>query len=85
MIEVRGYINGLLANKEYKDFISGISDKEEFLMSMIDAPIIYKGKAIGVINDIDLDENIWCGVLWGDMAVDIDLCCEYISSLQLIK
>ena len=85
MIEVRGYIDDLLANKEQKDAIRNIEDRDEFLMSMIDAPIVYKGKAIGVINDIDLDENIWYGILWGDMAINIDLCREYISSFQLIK
>lgn len=85
MIEVRGYIDDLLANKEQKDVISGIEDQDEFLMSMIDTPIIYKGKAIGVINDIDLDENTWYGILWGDMAINIDLCRERISSFQLIK
>lgn len=63
MIEVRGYIDDLLANKEQKDVIRGIEDQDEFLMSMIDAPIIYKGKVIGVINDINLDENIWYGIL----------------------
>lgn len=85
MVEIRGYIENLCANKEYKDFISGISNKEEFIMSMIDAPIVHKGKAIGVINDVDLNEGTWYGVLWEDMAVDVDLCGEYISSLQLIK
>lgn len=65
MVEVRGYINDLIANEEYKDIIKGIKDKEGFLVSMIDAPILYNGKVIGVINDIDLDENAWYGVLWG--------------------
>lgn len=85
MIEVRGYIDDLLADKEQKDAIRDVEDKNEFLMSMIDAPIIYKGKVIGVINDVDLDENIWYGILWGDMAIDIDVCRERISSFQLIK
>lgn len=85
MVEIRGYIENLCTNKEYKDFIGGISNKEEFIMSMIDAPIVYKGKAIGVVNDVDLDEGVWYGVLWGNMAIDVDLCSEYISSLQLIK
>ena len=85
MVEVRGYINDLIANEEYKDIIKGIQDKEKFLVSMIDAPILYNGKVIGVINDIDLDENAWYGVLWGNMAIDIDVCREYISSLNLIK
>ena len=85
MVEVRGYINDLIANEEYKDIIKDIQDKEGFLVSMIDAPILYNGKVIGVINDIDLDENAWYGVLWGNMAIDIDMCREYISSLNLIK
>lgn len=85
MIEVRGYIDDLLANKEQKDVIRNIEDQDEFLMSVIDAPILYNGKVIGVINDIDLDENTWYGVLWGNMAIDINVCREYISSLNLIK
>jgi len=85
MIEVRGYIDDLLANKDQKDAIRNIEDQDEFLMSMIDSPIIYKGKAIGVINDIDLDENTWCGIIWGDMVIDIDPCRGHISSFQLIK
>lgn len=85
MIEVRGYIDDLLANKEQKDAIRNIEDQDEFLMSMIDAPILYNGKVIGVINDIDLDENTWCGIIWGDMVIDIDLCRGHISSLNLIK
>lgn len=44
MIEVRGYIDDLLANKEQKDVIRDIEDQDEFLMSMIDAPIVYKGR-----------------------------------------
>ncbi len=85
MVEVRGYINDLIANEEYKDIINGIQDKEGLLMSMIDAPILYNGKVIGVINDIDLDENAWCGIIWGDMVIDIDPCRGHISSFQLIK
>lgn len=85
MVEVRGYINELIVNEEYKDIIKGIRDKEGFLMSMIDAPILYNGKVIGVINDIDLDESTWYGVLWGNLAIDIDVCREYISSLNFIK
>ena len=30
MVEVRGYINDLIANEEYKDIINGIQDKEGF-------------------------------------------------------
>lgn len=85
MVEVRGYINDLIVNEEYKDIIKGIQDKEGFLVSMIDAPILYNGKVIGAINDIDLDENAWYGVLWGNLAIDIDVCRECISSLNLIK
>lgn len=85
MIEVRGYIDDLLANKDQKDTIRDIEDQDGFLMSMIDVPIIYKGKVIGVINDIDLDENTWYGILWGDMAIGIDSCRKRISSFQLIK
>lgn len=85
MIEVRGYIDDLLANKEQKDAIRDIEDRDEFLMSMIDAPILYNGKVIGVINDIDLDENTWYGILWGDIVIDIDPCRKRISSFQIIK
>lgn len=85
MVEVRGYINDLIVNEEYKDIINSIQDKEGFLVSMIDSPILYNDKVVGVINDIDLDENAWYGVLWGNMAIDINVCREYISSLNLIK
>ncbi len=85
MVEVRGYINSLIANKEYKDLIKNVDDKDDFILSMIDAPIISNDKVVGVINDVDLDEGVWYGVLWGDMSIDINSCYEYICSLHLIK
>lgn len=61
MIEVRGYIDGLLANKKYEDLIKGIKNIDEFFMTMIDAPIIQNGKPIGVVNNIDFEERTWSG------------------------
>lgn len=84
MIEVRGYIKDLIAKEEYKDFIKDIDNPDEFLVSAIDAPIICNGKAIGVINDVDLDEGIIYGVFWGNIAIEVDVCHECISSVQLI-
>ena len=84
MIEVRGYIKDLIAKKEYKDFIKDIDSPDEFLVSAIDAPIIRNGKEIGVINDIDLDEGIIYGVFWGDIAIEVDVCNECITSVQLV-
>lgn len=84
MIEVRGYIKDLIAKKEYKDFIKDIDNPDEFLVSAIDTPIIRNGKAIGVINDIDLDEGIIYGVFWGDIEIEVDVCHECISSVQII-
>lgn len=85
MIEVRGYIDDLLANEEYKNFFASIEDQEEFLMTMIDAPIIQNGKPVGVINDIDFDDMTWSGVIWNNARVEIDLCNGSIQSLHLIK
>ena len=85
MIEVRGYIDDLLASEEYKNFFASIEDQEEFLMTMIDAPIIYNGKPIGVINDIDFEDRTWCGVIWTNARVEIDPCNKSIQSLHLIK
>lgn len=85
MIEIHGNINDLIANKEYKDFIESVPSKKFFLTSMIDAPIMLNGKVIGVINEIDFDEETWYGVVWRDLAIDIDVCREQICSLQLVK
>lgn len=85
MIEVRGYIDNLIANEEYKSFFADIEDQEEFLMTMIDAPIIQNGKPIGVINDIDFDDMTWGGVIWTNARVEIDLCNGGVHSLHLIK
>lgn len=85
MIEVRGYIDDLLANKKYEEFLKDIDDKDDFLVSMVDAPIIYNGKPIGVINDIDFEDRTWCGVIWTNARVEIDLCNGSIQSLHLIK
>lgn len=85
MVEVRGYIDDLLANKEYKGVLADIGDQEEFLMTMIDAPIIQNGKPIGVINDIDFDNMTWSGVVWNNTLVEIDPCNKSIQSLHLIK
>lgn len=85
MIEVRGYIDNLIVNKEYKSFFSDIEDQEEFLMTMIDAPIIQNGKPIGVINDIDFEDRTWCGVIWNNARVGIDLCNGGVQSVHLIK
>ena len=85
MIEVRGYIDNLIVNKEYKSFFSDIEDQEEFLMTMIDAPIIQKGKPIGVVNDIDFDDMTWSGVIWSNTQIEIDLCNDSIQSIHLIK
>ena len=85
MIEVRGYIDNLIVNKEYKSFFADIEDQEEFLMTMIDAPIIQNGKPVGVINDIDFDDMTWSGVIWGNTQMEIDLCNGGIQSIHLIK
>lgn len=85
MIEVRGYIDDLLANKEYKDFLEDIEDSDEFFITMIDAPIIYNGKPIGVVNDIDFDDRTWSGVIWADSAIEIDVCNDNIHSLHLMR
>lgn len=85
MIEVRGYIDDLLANEEYKNFFASIEDQEEFLMTMIDAPIIQNGKPIGVVNDIDFEDMTWSGVIWADSAIEIDVCNDNIHSLHLMR
>lgn len=85
MIEARGYIDCLLASKEYKSFFADIEDQEEFLMTMIDASIIQNGKPIGVVNDIDFEDMTWSGVIWNNTLVDIDPCNKSIQSLHLIK
>lgn len=85
MIEVRGYIDDLLVNEEYKSLFADIEDQEEFLMTMIDAPIIQNGKPIGVINDIDFEDMTWSGVIWGNTQMEIDLCNGGIQSVHLIK
>lgn len=85
MIEVRGYIDDLLASEEYKSFFADIEDQEEFLVTMIDAPIIQNGKPIGVINDIDFEDRTWGGVIWTNARVEIDLCNGGVQSVHLIK
>lgn len=85
MVEARGYIDDLLASKEYKSFFASIEDQEEFLMTMIDAPIIQNGKPIGVVNDIDFEDMTWSGVIWNNTLVEIDPCNNSIQSLHLIK
>lgn len=85
MIEVLGYIDDLLASKEYNSFFADIEDREEFLMTMIDAPIIQNGKPIGVVNDIDFEDMTWRGVIWNNALVEIDPCNKSIQSLHLIK
>ena len=85
MIEVRGYIDDLLANEEYKNFFADIEDQEEFLMTMIDAPIIKNGKPVGVINDIDFEDMTWSGVIWANARIEIDPCNGSIQSVHLIK
>ena len=85
MIEARGYIDDLLASKEYKSFFASIEDQEEFLMTMIDAPIIQNGKPIGVVNDIDFEDRTWSGVIWADSIIGIDPCNVSIQSVRLIK
>lgn len=84
MIEVRGYIKDLIAKEENKDFIKNIDNPNEFIISAIDAPIIRNGNVIGVINDVDLDEGIIYGVFWGDIAIEVDVCNECITSVQLV-
>ena len=85
MVEVRGYINDLLADKEYEDFFKGIENKDDFFASMVDAPIIYKGKPIGVINDIDFDDQSWLGVIWMDSILEVNLYNNTPQSVHLIK
>lgn len=85
MIEVRGYIDDLLVNEEYKSLFADIEDQEEFLMTMIDAPIIQNGKPVGVINDIDFEDMTWSGVIWANAGIEIDPCNGSIQSVHLIK
>ena len=85
MIEVSGYIDNLLANEKYENFLMGIEDKDDFLVSMVDAPIIYNGKPVGVVNDIDFENMTWSGVIWNNTLVEIDSCNKSIQSLHFIK
>ena len=85
MIEVRGYIDNLIVNEEYKNFFASIEDQEEFLMTMIDAPIIQNSKPIGVVNDIDFEDGTWGGVIWCNTQMEIDPCNVGIQSIHLIK
>lgn len=85
MIEVRGYIDNLLANKKYESFLIDIEDKDDFLVSMVDAPIIYNGKPVGVVNDIDFEDMTWSGVIWNNTLVEIDPCNRSIQSLHFIN
>ena len=85
MIEVRGYIDDLLANEEYKNFFADIENQEEFLITMIDAPIIKNGKPVGVINDIDFEDMTWSGVIWVNAGIEINPCNKSIQSVHLIK
>lgn len=85
MIEVSGYIDNLLANKKYESFLIGIEDKDDFLASMVDVPIIQNGKPIGVVNDIDFEDMTWSGVIWNNTLVEIDPCNKSIQSVHLIK
>ena len=85
MIEVRGYIDDLLVSEECENIFASIEDQEEFLMTMIDAPIIQNGKPIGVVNDIDFEDMTWSGVIWNNTLVEINLCNKSIQSLHFIK
>ena len=85
MIEVRGYIDDLLVSEEYENIFASIEDQEEFLMTMIDAPIIQNGKPIGVVNDIDFEDMTWGGVVWNNTLVEINPCNKSIQSLHFIK
>lgn len=85
MIEVRGYIDDLLVSEEYENIFASIEDQEEFLMTMIDAPIIQNGKPIGVVNDIDFEDMTWSGVVWNNTLVEINPCNKSIQSLHFIK
>ena len=85
MIEVRGYIDDLLANEEYKNFFADIENQEEILLTMIDAPIIKNGKPVGVINDIDFEDMTWSGVIWVNAGIEINPCNKSIQSVHLIK
>lgn len=85
MIEVRGYIDNLIVNEEYESFFADIEDQEEFLMTMIDAPIIQNGKPIGVVNDIDFEDMTWSGVIWTNVGIEVDPCNGSIQSIHLIK
>lgn len=85
MIEVRGYIDTLLASEEYGDFFADIENQEEFLMTMIDAPIIQNSKPVGVVNDIDFEDMTWSGVIWTNAGIEVDPCNKSIQSLHFIK
>lgn len=85
MIGIQININDLIANEKYKELFENIDDEEEFVISAVDSPIIKNGKVIGVINDVDLDEGIMYGAVWGDAAISIDIQRKRISSIHLIK
>lgn len=82
MIEVSGYIKDLLVEQNTKECLKNIDDKEEFILSMIDAPILFNGKPIGVINSID--NEFWNGVIWCNPAIEVNPIYESISSIILI-
>ena len=82
MIEVSGYIKDLLARQNAKEYLTGINDKEEFILSMIDAPILFNGKPIGVVNSVD--DEFWTGVIWRDSAIEVNPIYKSISAITLI-
>ena len=85
MIEVGGCIKDLLVEQHAKEYLKDIDDIDSFISSMVDAPIMFDGKPIGVINSIDDECECWSGVIWCDPVLCVDSADKYVQCITLKK
>lgn len=83
MIEVSGFIDEMMVGI---DDVGHVNNKEELLCSMLDCPILKNGEVIGTINEIDIDDGIWYGVLWDSVALNVDCSLDNaVCSIDFVK
>lgn len=84
MIYVNGEISDLITMyfKPSEEF-----DQQEFILSLLNAPIMKDGKVIGVVEEIDMENGMWEGVLFEIPILEFAQTGEnsFITNLKLIN
>jgi hypothetical protein len=82
MVEVKGKLSSLFGRVEIYTEVT-----DEILESLINRPITKDGKCIGIIKNVDVENDEWSGFLFDSVAAGIseDNKCTSINFINLVN